>query len=1219
MEELRGKGWPDREIAGFWHRPRVMAFAVALAFGLSGCGGGGGDVKSSPPPPPPPPADGSNFTGGDVNVGSGDTIVWTYDIHGSIDLIKDGTGTLVLTGTDTYTGGTTINQGTLQLGNGGTTGSITGDVTDNGTLVFDRSDYVTFNGIVSGSGSLTKAGTGTLILTGANTYTGGTTISSGTLQLGNIGTTGWIIGNVTDNGTLAFNRRDNVIFNGTISGNGSLTQAGGGTVTLTGANTYTGGTTIDYGTLQLGNGGTTGWVTGDVTNNGTLVFNRSDNVTFNGAVSGGGSLTQASTGTLTLTGVNTYTGATLVSGGTLKIAAGGTLGMTGISVGGANQDAALEIDKGARVSGMVYLQAGGTLDNAGTLVTKLVGRSAVQESDFDEPVTIVNHDGGLIEGDSSQTNVYVPAINLGPNGDVVNGAGSTIRGYAGVATGGTVNNTGGSIIGITNDGIDGATLVNNSDGGTISAGTAGGTGPNISIGVKTGITNAIVNNVGHSTISGIYGGVWLEDGGTVTNDNNSTISGTKGISIGSMSNATGTVNNTGGSTISGTQLGIYLSFGGTVNNGPGSIIQTTATTSGDCAVIFACSIFVPVYDGFGSYGSNGSLSLTNAGIIIGNVQTGPAAVNSITLIAGGYIQGDLNIGSNAQSTLTLDGTAGTTQSYSNAVTGATTFAGTLVKNGDGTWIIDNSDLQAVIDTSINAGSLQATQILSGDVGVYATGNLDGVPGVAGNLSNAARVAVHGGDSTVGGNYAQSSTGTLAISLGSKLDVTGTATLNGGTLEVTGADSGYVSNAHTNVLTAGGGLTGTFAQLVKDTGVVFTATTINYDANSVWLDTTGLNVTTAAAGHGVSYTPASFGSAQRVQGAFNQLDNRIATGNLSGVPSDFLYAAGQFQQAPTLRAAQASLQSLSGELHAASAAMTFEAIDASSRALSDRFDNLLDKGTGFGMWTHSLSIGGDMARGGFNGVDFQLDGWLVGNDRQIGRSGVAGYAFGQSQGRQRLDQSFDHDNSRSTEGMMYAGWLNGNWYTQGRIGFGHFQQVVSRQILLGYSVQGVGTQYSGNYNVAYGESGLHFDRGDSHVTPFVNVEYARIGRDGFVEQGAGGFGLRSDTQSLDRWQAGLGVRAARHWNLDGGRAVDFSARVQWQRTLADHGDVFDASFVGLQQSQPLLGIGLSRYSGVVGLGLDATLSARTTLKFNYDYEMGQRDTAQMLLARLDVAF
>jgi fibronectin-binding autotransporter adhesin len=353
--------------------------------------------------------------------------------------------------------------------------------------------------------------------------------------------------------------------------------------------------------------------------------------------------------------------------------------------------------------------------------------------------------------------------------------------------------------------------------------------------------------------------------------------------------------------------------------------------------------------------------------------------------------------------------------------------------------------------------------------------------------------------------------------------------------------------------------------------------------------------------------------------FAQLDDKITAGHLTDVPGDFLHAAGQFQQSPTLEAAQASLQSLSGELHAASAAMTFRAIDASSRVLSDRFDNLLDKGAGFGMWMQNLNVGGDMARAGFDGIGFQLDGWLVGNDRRIGHSGVAGYAFGQSRGQQRLDRSFDHDNRRSTEGMMYAGWLNGNWYTQGRVGFGRFDQDVSRQILLGDSVQGVRTQYSGNYNVAYGESGLHLGRGDSHVTPFVHVQYARIDRGGFAEQGAGGFGLRSNAQTLDRWQAGLGVRAGRHWNLDGGRAVDFSARAQWQRTLASHGDVFDASFVGLQQWRPLAGIGLSRYSGLLGVGLDATLSTRTTLKFGYDYEMGQRDHAQMLSARLNVAF
>ena len=93
----------------------------------------------------------------------------------------------MLTGANSYTGGTTISAGTLQLGNGGTTGSIVGDVTDNGTLAFNRSDAITFGGVVSGTGSLTQLGAGTTTLTGTNTYTGGTTISAGRLQLGDGG------------------------------------------------------------------------------------------------------------------------------------------------------------------------------------------------------------------------------------------------------------------------------------------------------------------------------------------------------------------------------------------------------------------------------------------------------------------------------------------------------------------------------------------------------------------------------------------------------------------------------------------------------------------------------------------------------------------------------------------------------------------------------------------------------------------------------------------------------------------------------------------------------------------------------------------------------------------------------------------------------------------------------------------------------------------------
>lgn len=94
-------------------------------------------------------------------------------------------GTTVLMADSTYTGGTTIAAGTLQLGNGGTTGSIVGNVTDNGALVFNRSDTLTFAGAISGTGSVDQNGAGTTRLTGtSNSYSGATSVNSGTLQAG---------------------------------------------------------------------------------------------------------------------------------------------------------------------------------------------------------------------------------------------------------------------------------------------------------------------------------------------------------------------------------------------------------------------------------------------------------------------------------------------------------------------------------------------------------------------------------------------------------------------------------------------------------------------------------------------------------------------------------------------------------------------------------------------------------------------------------------------------------------------------------------------------------------------------------------------------------------------------------------------------------------------------------------------------------------------------
>jgi autotransporter-associated beta strand protein len=105
---------------------------------------------------------------------------------GAVALTKAGTGSLSLTGANTYTGITTVSAGTLSIGSGSTTGSISNssNVTNNGTLTFNRSNTYTYSGIISGTGAVTKSGAGTLTLSGTNTYTGATSISEGTLRLG---------------------------------------------------------------------------------------------------------------------------------------------------------------------------------------------------------------------------------------------------------------------------------------------------------------------------------------------------------------------------------------------------------------------------------------------------------------------------------------------------------------------------------------------------------------------------------------------------------------------------------------------------------------------------------------------------------------------------------------------------------------------------------------------------------------------------------------------------------------------------------------------------------------------------------------------------------------------------------------------------------------------------------------------------------------------------
>ncbi len=359
---------------------------------------------------------GANVTPGVVtfNNSTGDYTLSSstgHGISGAASLVKGGTSKLTISNANTFTGSTTINGGTLQLGNGVTDGSIasTSAITNNGTLAYNNTGALTQGVVISGTGNLTKAGNGVLTLTAANTYQGGTTITGGAITVNGAGSLG--SGAISVGAGTNLNLNTAVTLGSAVSGSGSITTTSTTTVNgdfsgFTGTfthNTSTASTAFNtanstsagaayviatnqgsaQGLIAGGNGnytlqiGSLSGVANSLFRGGNVATGTTTlqigalgtNTTFAGIIANGATKTIAmekvGSGILTLSGANTYTGSTLVSAGTLLV--NGSLGNTAVSATGGTLGGTGTITSTVSVTGTgTVLSPGASIESLAT-------------------------------------------------------------------------------------------------------------------------------------------------------------------------------------------------------------------------------------------------------------------------------------------------------------------------------------------------------------------------------------------------------------------------------------------------------------------------------------------------------------------------------------------------------------------------------------------------------------------------------------------------------------------------------------------------------------------------------------------------------------------------------------------------------------------------------------------------------------------------------------
>jgi len=844
-----------------------------------------------------------------VNNSSGNyTISGTGAIAGTASLVKNGSSTLTLSTANTYTGGTTINAGTLAVGavnalptagtvtvqgtgtldlagNNQTVGNLadggvsTGTVTSSSgtpTLTVNNSSANAFSGTISGSTGIKMSGTSTLTLSGTNTYTGLTTASSGTLIAASnaafgssSSSTGGLLMNPAGTATVDFTSAapaiaslassgagtsSVVLGNGTTPATTTLTVGGGnvsttfggvigdvnattalgnlaligtGTLSLTGANTYHGTTTIASGAiLSVGNSLALQNSSVDLSN-GSLIFGTTTtaatfaslqgsqnlslsntnatpaavaltvggnnaSTTYSGALGGLGALNKNGTGTFTLSGANTYTGATNVNAGTLTIT--GSLGTSGVFAGaitGNQTGTTLNI-----TNATIYASSLTTNNTGSTANVNISGTSSVTLSGA---LNINNNNGAgqaglfLTGGTVNANSVYIGRGGQNYGGGVL--AGATGEGL--YVNGGALNITNNLNVGGSNSG---STM--RIDSGSV---TAGGT--------------TTINTTANNRVSLID-----VNGGTFTAAGGIQIGGT-GTNYGELLMRSGTLNASGitlGASGAGIGVNLLDVFGGTTYIGSGGI---TLLGSGTPTVNFGSGTVAssPIIGASADWASSLNATLTNSSTATTTTfKAADASSTAHNIALGGVLSGAGGLTKTGAGTLQLTG--------ANTYTGATTISAGILQLGDGTTDGTIASTSGVTDN----GTLAYNWAGNHTVG-YAISGSGAVTKAGAGTTTFTGANTYAGDTTVSG-------GTLALS-GSGTLGGGTVTASGGTIDLNGTNIFNTLGA----LTGGGAVNnGTVSNYASDFDVQSGTVGAVLDGTNGLIKTTGSTVTLNAA-------------------------------------------------------------------------------------------------------------------------------------------------------------------------------------------------------------------------------------------------------------------------------------------------------------------------------------------------------------------------------------